>query len=242
MDLVGEKSGRLVVTAFSHRDKEKQRTYYKCLCDCGNTCTVAHSQIRSQKTKSCGCLVKINSGTRTHGKVGTKAYKTWKSIKGRCFKEYADSYYNYGAIGISLAPEYVDSFEAFYKEVGDPPDDEKRWSIDRIDNCKGYIERNMRWVDDFAQARNKSRQSNNSTGVTGVCWQQYGRRLKNTYASATWKDPVTHKTCNKKFSVKMYGLLEAFKLAVDYRTSKINEFNNIGAGYAENHGKDKVVS
>lgn len=51
---VGDHYGRLVVTKESGRDKNGFR--FDCLCDCGNTKNVSGYQLRSGKTRSCGCL------------------------------------------------------------------------------------------------------------------------------------------------------------------------------------------
>lgn len=54
---VGERYGRL--TAIERIPKYKSgRTYYKCLCDCGNTVCVSSSSLVGGKTKSCGCAQK----------------------------------------------------------------------------------------------------------------------------------------------------------------------------------------
>ena len=62
ISLIGKKFGKLQVVAYSHKEqiKTKKRTttksYWKCLCDCGNTCIKFRGNIVSGNTKSCGCL------------------------------------------------------------------------------------------------------------------------------------------------------------------------------------------
>lgn len=51
--LVGLKSGRLLVVDFYGRKNGK--SYYRCLCDCGNEAVVYGNSIFIGKTKSCGC-------------------------------------------------------------------------------------------------------------------------------------------------------------------------------------------
>ena len=109
--------------------------------------------------------------------------------------------------------------------------------MDRIDNALGYIEGNLRWADQWTQARNKGKSSANTSGVTGVQFYHSGNPNHSTYAVATWSCPVQQKPMNKKFSVKKMGLLPAFKAAFEYREKIIAELNAQGAGYTENHGK-----
>lgn len=58
MDLTGERFGLLTVLykipKEIHTDKYNH-PYWKCQCDCGNTCDVSQSHLRSGHTKSCGC-------------------------------------------------------------------------------------------------------------------------------------------------------------------------------------------
>lgn len=54
-DLTGLKFNRLTVLYFSHKDKFLHPIWV-CKCDCGNIISVLLSNLKSGKTKSCGCL------------------------------------------------------------------------------------------------------------------------------------------------------------------------------------------
>lgn len=54
-DLTGKKFGRLTVIKDSGLRTHRQ-IIYDCQCECGNTCQVASTLLRSGKTQSCGCL------------------------------------------------------------------------------------------------------------------------------------------------------------------------------------------
>lgn len=55
IDLIGERFGRLTVTAKT--DKRQGRTIvWKCKCDCGNVTEVSSDNLRTNHTRSCGCL------------------------------------------------------------------------------------------------------------------------------------------------------------------------------------------
>lgn len=67
IDLTGQKFGRLTVLEqdYDHPLSHK-RTYWKCLCDCGNIISVAAQSLRrkTNPTKSCGCIRKENNKKR----------------------------------------------------------------------------------------------------------------------------------------------------------------------------------
>lgn len=65
-DLVGKKFHKLTVVEFSHKDKNK-KSYWKCLCDCGNTKIIQGYSLSSNNTKSCGCY-KIEKITKPRKK------------------------------------------------------------------------------------------------------------------------------------------------------------------------------
>ena len=53
-EMIGHKFNRLTVIKFVGRNKFKQRIY-SCICDCQNICLTTGANLRSGKTKSCGC-------------------------------------------------------------------------------------------------------------------------------------------------------------------------------------------
>ena len=54
-DLIGQRFGRLIVTGFSHKDKNHS-VYWICECDCGTKNKIVSASCLRGKTKSCGCL------------------------------------------------------------------------------------------------------------------------------------------------------------------------------------------
>lgn len=59
IDLAGKKFNRLTVIERAKNSKQGQARW-KCLCDCGKETIVLGGQLRSGKTKSCGCFNKEN--------------------------------------------------------------------------------------------------------------------------------------------------------------------------------------
>lgn len=150
IDITGQDFGRLRATA-----RTSSGGKWTCQCDCGKTCSVYISYLRSGHTKSCGCLKReiSRSGAgdrfRVHGKSTTPIYRLWVSIRQRCRtdKNYAGK--------VSVCPEWesdLDAFTAWAKATGW----QKGLSLDRIDNGKGYSPSNCRFVTAVDQARNKT--------------------------------------------------------------------------------------
>lgn len=110
--------------------------------------------------------------------------------------------------------------------------------VDHIDGnyCNNNIE-NLRVVDHNINCRNQKKRVNNSTGHTGVSIRtnyRDGRAYR--YAIAQWRCPEQHQQKTKAFSILKYGIDKAIELASEFRSQKIKELNNQGAGYSERHG------
>lgn len=54
IDIIGMKFGRLTVESYSH--SSNRRTYWNCICECGNHTVVRGDLLKSGNTKSCGCI------------------------------------------------------------------------------------------------------------------------------------------------------------------------------------------
>lgn len=76
-------------------------------------------------------------------------------MKNRCHNPNQPHYPRYGGLGIKVCDEWRNSFEAFYRDIGEPPKDGQRWSLDRIDVYKGYEPANVRWATYSQQQANK---------------------------------------------------------------------------------------
>lgn len=93
---------------------------------------------------------------RTHGMTGSKIYRTWAHIKGRCYKETDKQYKDYGARGITMCTEWKNSFTVFYDYVSKLPNfNVHGYSLDRINNNGNYEPNNVRWADSKTQNNNK---------------------------------------------------------------------------------------
>ena len=83
----------------------------------------------------------------------TKEYTAWVSMKQRCYNPNNIIYHRYGGRGIKICERWLNSFEAFYEDVGPAPSSEH--SIDRIDNNGNYEPSNVKWSTQFEQAHNR---------------------------------------------------------------------------------------
>lgn len=158
IDLKGQKFGRLTVIKFMGT-RGRRRTYWQCICDCGNKCYIDTSHLRSGHSKSCGCINKEKIGNlrKKTGLSSTKLYYKYRNMINRCYYEKSDMYSLYGGRGIKVCDEWLsknNGFENFSKWALSNGYSENL-SLDRIDNNKGYSPKNCRWVDIYAQANNK---------------------------------------------------------------------------------------
>jgi hypothetical protein len=111
----------------------------------------------------------------------SRVYKIWASMIRRCHTKSASGYYKYGAKGIEVCQEWRSSFEAFLADMGEPQDG---YSIDRIDNKKGYFKDNCRWATIYEQAANKQRNLRFTINGNTNCLAEWCRIYKSNYQLA----------------------------------------------------------
>lgn len=152
-DITGRRFGSLLVVRISGRKKYGGRTeiLWECACDCGVTVVVFGGNVRSGKTKSCGCkrLLDVPRGSSTW------QYNVWRNILSRCYQANCPSYPRYGGRGIKVCDRWKNSFKAFLEDIGNPPTGAH--SIDRVNNDGDYEPGNVRWATPTEQANNSRR-------------------------------------------------------------------------------------
>ena len=79
-------------------------------------------------------------------------YSVWRSMKSRCSPNRPRHSQHYFNRGITVCNEWKSSFEQFLSDMGPRPDG---YTLDRIDNDKGYYPENCRWADWTTQLRNQ---------------------------------------------------------------------------------------
>ena len=101
---------------------------------------------------------------RRTGRTKHPLYKTWEKMLSRCLCPGNDAYRHYGGRGITVCEEWVDSFEAFLRDMGEKPGPE--YTIERNNNNDGYRPGNCSWAKMDKQAQN--RRGNRNITIDGV--------------------------------------------------------------------------
>lgn len=154
---VGERFGRwLVLGVGEPLDRER----WLVQCECGRTFSRQAQTIRDGISSSCVRCAKHDGHRKYENPTGrngrhTREYKSYSGMLARCYDTRCRTYPSYGGRGIGVCGEWRDSFDAFVRDVGPSPG--RGYSIDRIDNARGYEPGNVRWATAKTQARNTRR-------------------------------------------------------------------------------------
>lgn len=183
---IGTPFARLTTTTLPYQKQRMRRRgpyldwYVTCRCSCGNVKEYIFLLVRQGHTTSCGCLQTENR--ITHGMSKTKIYQTWQSMIGRCYNERDEAYKYYGGRGISVCPQWRESFETFYRDVGPRPSEEH--SLDRYPNNDGdYEPGNTRWALRVEQMGNTRRNHLLTVDGRTECLAVWAREAGISYVS-----------------------------------------------------------
>jgi hypothetical protein len=147
----GKRYGRLTVLETTRG--AKGRLYFRCRCDCGIEKAIRADGVISGAVVSCGCWHKERPRAKVHGYWNKPEYKIWLAIKSRCRRPRDRHFYNYGGRGIDICDAWAASFAAFIRAVGPRPD--ASYTIERVDNSRGYEPGNVIWTTRKEQQRNR---------------------------------------------------------------------------------------
>lgn len=164
-DLTGQKFGRLTVIKRAPdyiSPKGYKITQWSCKCDCEeqNEVIASTHSLKSEHTKSCGCLRNEKTIERStkHGQCGTRLYGIWRTMHSRCENPNVSVYHVYGAEGKTVCEEWRD-FEPFYQWAiangYDKNAKREKCTLERRDGTKGYSPDNCYWADMTTQNNNR---------------------------------------------------------------------------------------
>jgi hypothetical protein len=154
-DLTKQIFNRLQVVSLNPQRSLSGQARWDCVCDCGNKITVVGNSLVTNNTTSCGCYRKERTRETSviHGMHGTLEYRSWQSMINRCTNVNNEAYNDYGGRGITVCDRWLNSFEAFYEDMGPRPS--PNHSIDREENDLGYYKDNCRWATRVEQNNNR---------------------------------------------------------------------------------------
>jgi hypothetical protein len=178
-DLINQKFGRLLVL---RKDGWIGASIaWACVCDCGREKRATTTNLRSGSTSSCGCLtserLKMRNPRMTHGMARSATYVSWRCMKTRCSNKNHKHYGLYGGAGITYQESW-ESFDNFLKDMGEKPNG---YTLERIDNSKGYTKENCRWASRKEQARNTRTVRNLTFNGKTMCMLDWSRELNISY-------------------------------------------------------------
>jgi hypothetical protein len=176
IDITGVKYSNLTALSFEgfilKGFSKKKTAYWKFRCDCGKITFKLASKVKEGHVKSCGCLSSFefkSQRARTHGMSSSETYNSWSKMLSRCFDKNSDVWDYYGGRGIVVCERWQNSFENFLEDMGERPKDK---TLDRVDTNGNYEPLNCRWSGKTEQSFNRNRQSNNTSGRTGVVFDK----------------------------------------------------------------------
>lgn len=159
---LGQTFGRLTVIGFTRAKSPDRGWWWSVRCSCGKEKVVRPGDVKSGKTRSCGCFhdercreraIKFYHRVKDYPRLIT----IYRHIRERCYDPRSPRYADYGGRGITMCREWADrdrGFDAFagwalangYSE---------NLTIDREDVNGDYSPENCRWVTNKVQALNK---------------------------------------------------------------------------------------
>lgn len=154
---------------FATKRSVKRCSYglYECQY-CGKEweCRVSSIKRKINSTRSCGCQRGIST---IHGLANHRFYDTWNKMLDRCNNTKSLAYQYYGGRGIIVCEEWLDVRNFIVWAEATHPNIEG-YTLDRIDNDKGYSPDNCRWADKTTQALNQGVDIRNTSGFSGVSY------------------------------------------------------------------------
>jgi hypothetical protein len=185
-DLTGQTFGRLTVKAFAGYTHARQAQW---ICECieGNVVTCLALNLKRGNSQSCGCLKRERTITAhtTHGKRSSPEYLVWNGMIQRCTNPGQKSYADYGARGITVCETWLNSFEAFYRDMGPRPS--SQYTVERRNNTLGYTPENCFWATRTTQNRNSRKNIYLTLNGITQCAEQWASEIGIDRRTILWR-------------------------------------------------------
>lgn len=185
-DITGQSFGRLRALKFA--GMKGRHAAWECSCECGGTITSLATNLKTGKTRSCGCLLQesrslIGQSNRTHGGHSSPTYISYHAMLQRCYNPKQKSFSNYGGRGIAVCERWKESYECFLLDMGERP---KKASLERRNVDGNYEPENCCWADVVQQNNNMRSTKRYSFNGRSMTIAQWAREL-------SWPDTVLRK-------------------------------------------------
>jgi hypothetical protein len=183
-DMIGFRSGRLLVVGRGEVREGNPHAHWLCQCDCGGTASVNGTLLRALKTMSCGCITKERgrASLTTHGHSRSPEYMVWIGLRSRCNNKRSKDYANYGGRGIKVCARWDSDFMAFLADMGPRPSGEH--SVERSDNNGDYEPTNCYWGTRVEQSNNRRTNVRVIFGGRELSMKEYADALGVSYHCA----------------------------------------------------------
>jgi len=186
-DLTGKIFGRLTIIKL---DKVVNYcSYWLAKCSCGNVISARRSNLINGHIQSCGCLshelrVQRGKDNKIHGMEGTRFYRIWHGMKGRCLNPNDKDYPKYGGKLCERWFEFLnfrnDLYNSYVKHVEEFG--EENTSLDRFPNQIGNYElSNVRWATREEQQQNTRMSAKTGNYEKHIYWKN---RIQDTICQA----------------------------------------------------------
>ena len=154
-------SGSIVLSQF--KGFKSPGRNYLVVCGCGNFMVKTKPELKRGGTSAMcyACkrrVIATNPNMKhrqTHGETNTYMFRTWENMRRRCRGCWNNQ--RWRDKGVTVCPEWENDYSAFADYVrshlGERPEG---YSLDRIDNERGYEPGNIRWATAKQQAENRA--------------------------------------------------------------------------------------